>query len=298
MDSSEAIKQVNKSIAGELPIEGAEDTKEKLEHFRDELIRYSELVNMLERGSVTKKEQTEFSTLRSKLWRKYGSLEQKIGQCPRLSRNMPYGREDYSLFEFALGPQRALSTKTDILQALEVAIGVVDKALGRLETTIPTSTIEVPQDSGEIANFLFDKMQLHPKVTEVSEKLFIDGHYAQAIEEAYKAVIEFVKEKASSYLDDRVDGTKLMGEVFQVDNPMIKLNKLLNQTDRSEQEGFKFLFMGATLGIRNRKAHGNVIMTDPYRTLEYLGFASMLMKKAEEGELVPAWEKQPKSKET
>lgn len=165
--------------------------------------------------------------------------------------------------------------------------------------TIPTnSQIQAPVDSTEMANFLFDKMQLHPKVIEVSMKLFIDGHYAQAIEEAYKAVINSVKEKASLHLDDKVDGTKLMAQVFHIDNPMIKLNKLKTQPDRDEQEGFMHLFMGATLGIRNPKAHSNIVMKDPYKTLEYLGFASLLMRRADEGKLDQTWKKQSKSKQS
>ena len=51
-------------------------------------------------------------------------------------------------------------------------------------------------------------------------------------------------------------------------------------------EGFKFLFKGATIGIRNPKAHDNVIQTDPYKTLEYLGLASLLMRRIEEGKIV------------
>jgi hypothetical protein len=43
------------------------------------------------------------------------------------------------------------------------------------------------------------------------------------------------------------------------------------------------LFMGSMEGIRNPKAHENIIQDDPYRTLEYLGFASLLVKIAEEG---------------
>ncbi|MEA3443042.1 MAG: TIGR02391 family protein [Chloroflexota bacterium] len=70
-----------------------------------------------------------------------------------------------------------------------------------------------------------------------------------------------------------VDGTINMG------------NKGGTQSDKDEQEGFKFLFMGAMVGIRNPKAHDNVVQADPYRTLEYLSFASLLMRKIEKGEI-------------
>jgi len=49
------------------------------------------------------------------------------------------------------------------------------------------------------------------------------------------------------------------------------------------------------IGIRNPKAHDNIIQTDPYKTLEYLSFASLLAKKVEESELVlPLTDRQKK----
>jgi len=60
---------------------------------------------------------------------------------------------------------------------------------------------------------------------------------------------------------------------------LIKLNALITDTDINEQEGFKLLFMGATEGIRNPKVHDLIEMKDPYKTLEYLAFASLLHKK-------------------
>ena len=125
-------------------------------------------------------------------------------------------------------------------------------------------------------------MQFHPRVIEVSESLFKTGNYASAIFEAFKAVDNFVKEKAAISLN----GQALMSKVFDENAPIIKLNDLLNRSDRDEQEGFKFIFKGATIGIRNPKAHDNVVQTDPYRTLEYLSFASLLIKRVEEGKVV------------
>jgi uncharacterized protein (TIGR02391 family) len=122
-------------------------------------------------------------------------------------------------------------------------------------------------------------MQFHPKVIKVSKSLFETGHYAPAIFEAFKAVNNFVKEKTSL----SQDGKALMSKVFNENNPVIKLNELSTVSDKDEQEGFKFLFMGAMVGIRNPKAHDNIVQTDPYRTLEYLSFASLLMRRAEEG---------------
>lgn len=120
---------------------------------------------------------------------------------------------------------------------------------------------------------------LHPIIKEVSKELFSDGHYAQAILEAYKAVVNEVK-KVSDIRN--LDGKPLMEQVFSVNNPIIKFNNLQSQSDKDEQVGLMFLFSGAALGIRNPKAHDYIIQKDPLRTLEYLTFASLLLKRLDE----------------
>lgn len=185
---------------------------------------------------------------------------------------------------------RSLNMAHDQFDALDKALNMVNKAIENIELividTIDWREIAVPQHpkkQAEKVTYSLDLMRLHPKIVEVSMSLFETEHYAQAIFEVFKAVNNFVKEKSGKSLD----GKALMSKVFSEDKPVIMLNELLTQSDRDEQEGFKFLFMGAMVGIRNPEAHDNVVQTDPYRTLEYLSFASLLMKRVEEGRVVP-----------
>lgn len=119
---------------------------------------------------------------------------------------------------------------------------------------------------------------LHAQIKKVSKDLFNDGHYSQAIFEAYKAVVNEVKYISGKHLD----GKPLMEQVFSINNPIIKFNNLQSRSDKDEQVGLMFLFSGAALGIRNPKAHDNIVQTDPFRTLEYLSFASLLLKRLDE----------------
>jgi len=222
-------------------------------------------------------------SLREKLVRKTGALKKIIvevtgKQYIKLPVSIPGSIND--MWDEAFNPR---SFSSDILAALDYCITTTNEAIGKLEDDINKGLRdeqgneigEPPKDTAELPVNLFDKMQLHPKVIEVSKSLFRDGHYASAILEAYKAVNNFVKEKAGLSLD----GKDLMAKVFREEDPIIKLNELLTQSDRDEQEGFKFLFMGAMVGIRNPKAHDFIEMKDPYKTLEYLAFASLLLKK-------------------
>lgn len=150
----------------------------------------------------------------------------------------------------------------------------------RVETK-PAAMAEPPADTAELPSYLFDNMQFHPRIIRASKSLFNSGHYAEAIFAAFKAVNNFTKRKTGLSLD----GKDLMAKAFNEDKPIIKLNKLLTRSEQDEQEGFRFLFMGAMVGIRNPKAHDDIRQIDPYRTLEYLAFASLLMRRVTEGKL-------------
>jgi uncharacterized protein (TIGR02391 family) len=138
----------------------------------------------------------------------------------------------------------------------------------------PTIAAEPPSKTAEVPNYLFNEMQFHPRIITASKSLFESGHYAQAIFEAFKAVENFVKDKSGLALY----GTNLMERVFNEENPIIKVPEA-GHYYKDVQKGFKHLFIGASQGIRNPKAHKEIIQKDPYITLQYLGFFSFLLKR-------------------
>lgn len=262
----------------------------ELEQFHDGFARYKELVLVREEamrkpgGTILGQREVQIQQLRLELERKYGSLKpiiEKHGSSTRVL--LQGGRYECEAFTSAFSYKQFGPKALEVV--MDTAIAAINTTIGKLQSlTLPeTSQIQVPEDSAQMANFLFDKMQFHPKVVEASKSLFETGHYAQAIFEAFKAVNNFVKTKTGLPLD----GKDLMAKVFREEAPIIRLNELKTTSERDEQEGFKFLFMGAMVGVRNPKAHDNIVQTDPYRTLEYLGFASLLMRRIEEGEVTP-----------
>jgi len=124
---------------------------------------------------------------------------------------------------------------------------------------------------------------LHHSIKEVSQQRFEDGHYADAVEAAFKEVIKRVKGFIRDKTGEDLDGDKAMNRAFGCENqvPLIKFNDLQHVGEKDEQKGIMYLFKGI-VGIRNRKEHENVILDDLYKAIEYLALASLLMRLLDE----------------
>lgn len=119
----------------------------------------------------------------------------------------------------------------------------------------------------------YEGLALHPEITRASSKRYLDGHYADAVEAAVKALNDLVRLRSGTALD----GTKLMETVFSANNPVLKFNAMADQSDKDEQKGFMMMFSGAVSGLRNPRAH-KFIQDDPERALEFIAFVSLLAK--------------------
>lgn len=131
--------------------------------------------------------------------------------------------------------------------------------------------------SGSRALKAYEGLELHPDIEHAVGRLFRDGHYANAIEDAVKALNARVRLRSG--IDDR-DGSNLMEYVFNPKNPVLKFNALADQSDADEQKGFMMLFSGAVAGLRNPRAH-KIIRDDPESALEFIAFISLLVKLAD-----------------
>lgn len=177
-----------------------------------------------------------------------------------------------------------------VITAIDNCISATSRTIGAIENDIANGKrdpitgkiIKIIKKDKRLANkpdisdpvIVFNSLKFHPKIIEVSKSLFEHAHYAQAIFEAFKAVEIFVKEKSGC----DAYGRNLMATAFNEEKPKIIVPEG-GVFDKDVQEGFKLLFMGASQGIRDTKAHKDIIQKDPYITLEYLGFASFLLKR-------------------
>jgi uncharacterized protein (TIGR02391 family) len=120
----------------------------------------------------------------------------------------------------------------------------------------------------------YEGLELHPEIERAVGNLYRDGHYANAVEDATKALNALVRMRSG--VEDK-DGSALMEAVFSPKNPILKFNQLADASDINEQKGFMMMMSGAVAGLRNPRAH-KIIKDDPEMAMEYIAYVSLLAK--------------------
>lgn len=121
----------------------------------------------------------------------------------------------------------------------------------------------------------FDALVTDKDLRAASSKLFRDAHYARAVEEAYKCLNNVVKNRCRS----TADGADLMRTALSPKKPLLKLNKLLTESQKNEQLGYMDILAGCMTGIRNPRAHEHRLVDSKERALQLLGWANHLMER-------------------
>jgi uncharacterized protein (TIGR02391 family) len=119
----------------------------------------------------------------------------------------------------------------------------------------------------------FQGRSLHAAIGSAAERLYLDGHYSQAVFESGKALIDLVKTKSGRH---DLDGVALMQAVFSVNDPILAFNDRSDQSDRDEQQGMMHLYIGAAMGVRNPAGHRVGVIERGDRALQYLELFSLL----------------------
>jgi uncharacterized protein (TIGR02391 family) len=153
-------------------------------------------------------------------------------------------------------------------------IGILDGLISRLKE----KREDLAAGMAPPPSTYFDRLNLHPRIGEVSRDLFMDGHPWDAVFAASKALINYVKERSGR---DDLDGAPLVRTVFSKNSPLLALNDLANQTDLDEQEGIMHLFEGVVLAIRNPGGH-SFPEGPEQRAIEYISLISMLAYRVQE----------------
>ena len=222
-------------------------------------------------------EEMDIDTIQDRYEPRFESLEQKIDSTlvDIFGHNtIEYNR--YHIFTLDTASQN-LFHEASLYEVREGYKDGIKQAISNLKTIVELFKENI-DDFGENpegrALKAFDELNIHPEIKQAVSRLFKDGHYANAVEDACKVLNSLVKIRSGKH---DLGGTELMQKVFSPNNPILKFNDLQSETGKSEQQGMMFLYSGAMLALRNPRAH-EIIEDDPEKALEYIAFLSLLAK--------------------
>lgn len=120
----------------------------------------------------------------------------------------------------------------------------------------------------------FQNRRMHPEVVKYcSAELMHDNHF-HAVFEAAKGLAERIRIMSGVH----ADGASLIDRVFSIDRPLLAINSLRTETERSEHKGFSALLKGCFAAVRNPLAHEPKILWEGEEddAADYLSLISLL----------------------
>ncbi|MFA5986103.1 MAG: TIGR02391 family protein [Parcubacteria group bacterium] len=126
---------------------------------------------------------------------------------------------------------------------------------------------------------ILDTFPLHPTLLPDCKKMFVDGHLNEAVR---KSLEKFEKTVQDLSLLKKMDGQKLMANVFNENDPKIKLNNLETAQEINEQMGFRLTTMGLMTWWRNNLSHGDEEQMPHHEALGRLIMVSNLFSRLDE----------------
>jgi len=168
--------------------------------------------------------------------------------------------------------------------SLDMVIPLLDQIIGELQALdaddeIPREKYRAVRAGGSVERIALGYLDhLHPFIREGCAKLLQDGHHAQAVEEAAKAVFQYLRSNTGL----TSDGVNLAEAAFSLKSPILAFGDLADENTRNEQLGFMEMLKGLARGVRNPLAHTHGKKEEFQKAFEYLAFASLLCRRIDE----------------
>ena len=174
-------------------------------------------------------------------------------------------------------------------EKFEFIRGELNKRLSFIGLTLNVSAIfnnvissKTIQEAEQRVNRFKSKLEnrnIHLKIYEYCNTELITENYFHSVFEAVKSIAEEIRKLTGLTLD----GSELIDRAFSVNNPILKINPLVNETEKSEQKGFSNLIKGVFGMFRNTTAHSAKIVwqISEDEALDIMTTISLIHKKIE-----------------
>jgi len=117
---------------------------------------------------------------------------------------------------------------------------------------------------------------VHSEVLKYCRAELMQDNYFHAVFEATKGLAQRIRDMTGV----QMDGAELIDQVFAINHPILAINSLQTETERSEHKGFALMLKGCFGAIRNPLAHEPKILWEGEEdAVDYLTLLSLLHRK-------------------
>lgn len=174
------------------------------------------------------------------------------------------------------GRSNEFETHRTELNTILVMVGLELGKDGQFRTVNPAATLDEAEKRVKAIRERFKGRAIHPEVNKYCNAELMQENYFHAVFEALKGLAQRIRETSGA----DGEGAKLIDNVFSVERPLLAINSLRTETEKSEHKGFAQLLKGCFTAVRNPLAHEpKILWTGEDDAADYLSLISLLHRK-------------------
>lgn len=157
--------------------------------------------------------------------------------------------------------------------------GIEYRSDGKFYRVTPATTIDEAHKRLNTLTSKFQGRRIHAEVGKYCKAELLQDNYFHAVFEAAKGLAQRIRDMSGVSLD----GVALVDKVFAIDRPLLALNSLQTETEKSEHKGFAQLLKGCFGAVRNPLAHEpRILWKGEDDAADYLSLISLLHRKLDD----------------
>ena len=150
---------------------------------------------------------------------------------------------------------------------------------GQFRKRTAAQTLDEAEKRVRTIRMKFQGRRIHPEVLKYCRVELLQDNYFHAVFEAAKGLAERIRQMSGIH----ADGAALIDRVFSIDRPILAINTLRTETEKSEHKGFASLLKGCFAAVRNPLAHEpKILWQGEDDAADYLSLISLLHRKLDE----------------
>jgi uncharacterized protein (TIGR02391 family) len=150
---------------------------------------------------------------------------------------------------------------------------------GRFRQCSAAQTLDEAEKRVRTIRMKFQGRRIHAEVLKYCRPELLQDNYFHAVFEAAKGLAQRIRDRSGV----QADGANLVDKVFSIDRPVLAINSLRTETEKSEHKGFASLLKGCFAAVRNPLAHEpKILWHGEDDAADYLSLISLLHRKLDD----------------